>query len=155
MQESDLLNLYDQYADIVYRLAVSYIGSAQDSEDIVQTVFLKLLDGTASPLPGKERAYLTQITINCCKDFLRSFRRKRTLSIDETLIVWEDNTDRELFHAVMTLPPKYRIVIHLHYYEGYSFQEIADFLKISSSAVSMRMHRARKLLKKQLRRDDV
>lgn len=116
----------------------------------MQIVFLKLIDQKAEPEPGKERAYLTRVTINCCKDQPRSAWRSRTVPIEEDT-PFQKPEDRELFHAVMELPEKYRIVIYLHYYEGYTFPEIAAFLKISPSAVSMRVHRAKKRLKVQLR----
>lgn len=151
MEETQILSLFHQYSNMVYRLAYSYLGSSQDAEDLVQTVFLRLIDRGTAPEPGKERAYLTRITINCCKDQLRSAWRRRTVPIEEDL-PFQTQEDRELFHAVMELPKTYRIVIYLHYYEGYTFPEIAAFLKISPSGVSMRVHRARKLLKKQLER---
>ena len=150
MEKNQLLSLFHQYSNMVYRLAYNYLRSSQDAEDIVQTVFLKLIDQKAEPEPGKERAYLTRVTINCCKDQLRSAWHNRTVPIEED-IPFQKPEDRELFHAVMELPEKYRIVIYLHYYEGYTFPEIAAFLKISPSAVSMRVHRAKKRLKVQLR----
>ena len=152
MQKTQLLSLFDTYSGMVYRLAFSYLRHTQDAEDVVQAVFLKLIEGRAQPLPGKERAFLTQVTITCCKDVLRKVWRRRTDPLDDA-IPFEQKEDRELFHAVMALPDKYRVVIHLHYYEGYSFPEIAAFLKISPSAVSMRMHRARNMLKGKLKED--
>ncbi|MFG6330812.1 MAG: sigma-70 family RNA polymerase sigma factor [Lachnospiraceae bacterium] len=152
MDEQQILSLFHEYSNMVYRLAYSYLRSPQDAEDLVQTVFLKLIDGKALPKPGSERAFLTRITINCCKDQLRSAWRSRTVPMDDT-IPFRHSEDRELFHAVMELPEKYRIVIYLHYYEGYTFPEIARFLNISPSGVSMRMHRARTILQKQLRRE--
>jgi RNA polymerase sigma factor (sigma-70 family) len=152
MQEAELLNLFDTYSGMVYRLAFSYLRQAQDAEDAVQAVFLKMIEGKAQPIQGKERAFLTQITINYCKDALRTVWRRRVEPLDDT-IAFEQKEDRELFDAVMALPDKYRIVVHLHYYEGYSFPEIAAFLEISPSAVSMRMHRARNVLKNKLRED--
>ena len=149
MEEQQILSLFRQYSNMVYRLAYSYLHSSQDSEDLVQTVFLKLIDKGTIPEPGKERAYLTRTTINCCKDQLKSAWRKRTVPMEDEL-TFQKPEDRELFRAVMDLPEKYRIVIYLHYYEGYTFPEIAAFLKISPSGVSMRVHRAKKLLKKQL-----
>lgn len=152
MPEANLLNLFDTYADMVYRLAYSYLRQTQDAEDAVQAVFLKLIEGTAQPILGKERAFLAQITVNYCRDVLRSVWRKRVGPLDET-IAFVQNEDRELFHLVMALPSKYRVVIHLHYYEGYSFSEIGTLLKIGSSAVSMRLFRAKNMLKKQLGKD--
>ena len=152
MTEADFLSLFDQYHDMVYRLALSYTRSPQDAEDLVQTVFLKLLDGKLLPDPGKERAWLIQVTVNACKDLLRSAWRKRTSPLDET-IPFTHPEEGDLFTAVMALPEKYRVAIHLHYYEGYTFAEIARFLHTSSSAVSMRLHRARKLLRSSLQED--
>ena len=152
MQEADLLRLFDLYADSVYRLALSCLRSAQDAEDAVQAVFLKLIEGKARPIPGKERALLTQITLNQCRDMLRSAKRRRTVPLDET-IPFREPEDRALFQAVMALPDKYRVAVFLHYYEGYSFSEIAAFLKLGPSAVSMRLHRARAMLKESLGRD--
>lgn len=152
MQETELLKLFDSYSNMIYRLAFSYLRNTHDAEDVVQAVFMKLIEGKAKPIYGKERAFLTQITINYCKDVLRMAWRKRVDPLDND-IVFEAKEDRELFDVVMALPDKYRIVVHLHYYENYSFPEIAEFLGISSSAVSMRMHRARNILKAKLRED--
>lgn len=151
MEEHQIISLFRQYSNMVYRLSYSYLHSSQDAEDMVQTVFLKLIDGHAEPKPGKERAFLTRITINSCKDQLRSAWRRRTVPIEEDL-TFQTSEDRELFHAVMELPETYRIAVYLHYYEGYTFPEIAAFLKISPSGVSMRIHRAKKILKKKLER---
>ncbi len=154
MPKDQILDLFHLYANMVYRLSFSYLRSSHDAEDAVQSIFLKLIEGKVQPKPGKERAFLIQVTINYCKDILRSAWRKKTIPMDEA-IPFEQQEDRELFDAVMALPEKYRIAVYLHYYEGYSFPEIASFLKISPSGVSMRMHRAKDMLKKQLRSDDL
>ena len=146
MREAELLELFDKYSNMIYRIALSYLGQSQDAEDAVQAVFLKLIEGRAQPESGKERAFLTSVTINYCKDVLRSVWKRRIEPLDEQ-IAFENEEDRGLFSAIMNLAVKYRIVIYMHYYEGYTFSEISGFLKISTSAVSMRIHRARKLLK--------
>lgn len=152
MTEAEFLPLFDQYHTMVYRLALSYTRSPQDAEDMVQTVFIKLLDGNGLPQSGKEKAWLIQVTVNACKDLLRSAWRKQTEPLDDT-IPFSRPEEGELFTAVMALPKKYRVAIHLHYYEGYTFEEIAHFLHTSPSAVSMRLHRARKLLRSSLQED--
>ena len=149
MEEAELLELYDQYSNMVYRIAFSYLRQSHDAEDAVQSVFLKLIEGKAQPTVGKERAFLTRIAANYCKDILRSGWKQRIVPLDDT-IEFEQEEDRELFHAVMALPDKLRIVVHLHYYEGYSFSEIASFLKIGVSTVSMRIYRAKKMLEDKL-----
>ena len=72
MTQAELLALFDQYHDLVYRLALSYTGSIPDAEDVVQTVFLKLLEGSGPSQPGKERPWLSRVTVNCCRDLLRA-----------------------------------------------------------------------------------
>lgn len=156
-KNSEIWNLlsaygFNAYSGMVYRLAFSYLGNAHDAEDTVQAVFMKLIEGKAKPIPGKERGFLMQITVNYCKDVLRTVWRRRVDPLDNS-IVFEKEEDRELFNAVMALSDKYRVAVHLHYYEGYSFPEIGTFLGISPSAVSMRMHRARNILKTKLRED--
>ena len=149
MKETELLELYDQYSNMVYRIALSYLRQSHDAEDVVQSVFMKLIEGNAQPNEGKERAFLTQIAVNHCKDILRSGWKQRIVPLDDT-IKFEQEEYSELFHTVMALPDKLRIVVHLHYYEGYNFSEIASFLKIGTSAVSMRIFRAKKVLKDKL-----
>jgi RNA polymerase sigma factor (sigma-70 family) len=124
IEGSDLINLFNDYSNMVYRLAYSYLRNAHDAEDVVQVVFMKLIEGKATIIPDKERALLIQITINYCKDILRSFWKKKNEPLNENL-VFEEKSDSELFDVVMSLPVKYRIVVYLHYYEGlYIFRNI-------------------------------
>ena len=153
MTEAEFLPLFDQDHDMVYRLALSYTRSRQDAEDLVQTVFLKLLEGKHPPQCGKEKAWLAQVTVNASRDLLRSAQRRRSEPMDEE-IPFTDETDQTLYAAVMALPPKYRVVMHLHYYEGYSLAETAKLLRVGVSAVSMRLHRARNLLRSALEEEN-
>lgn len=144
--------LYDQYANSLYRLALSYLKNTADAEDAVQRVFVKLIEGKAVVYPGKERALLTKMTVNQCRDMLRRNKNRQEEPLDES-IPFSEPKDRDVFRAVIMLPEKYRIPVFLHYYEGYQFREIAKLLQISTSAVSMRIHRARNLLKSHLEVD--
>ncbi len=150
MEEEEFLALYDAHHNTVYRLALSITASAQDAEDIVQTVFLKML--SSPPARGSARAWLIKVTINASRDLLRSFWRQKTEPLEENL-VFESPEEFGLYEAVTTLPPKLRVLVHLYYYEGYSYAEIAKLMKLSPSAVSMRLHRARKLLRSSLKED--
>lgn len=152
MEQEIVLELFDHYADMVYRIALSYLRSPQEAEDVVQTVFLKVLEGGMIVYPGKARAFLTKVTINHCKNLLTAAKKHEAIPLDEAVLLIQPE-DRDIFHAVMELPEKYRTVVSLHYFEGYSFREIAEFLHIGISAVSMRLHRAKNILKKQLGRD--
>ena len=83
MEQNIVLELYDHYADMVYRIALSYIRSSQDAEDTVQTIFLKLMESDIKIITGKERAFLTKVTINHCKNLLSAARRHETIPLDE------------------------------------------------------------------------
>ena len=152
MDHETVLELFERYGDMVYRIALSYLRSPQEAEDVVQTVFLKLLEGSVVAHTGKERSYLAKVTINRCKDLLRSARRYVDTPLEE-LALLAPPEEQDLFRAMMELPEKYRVVVALHYLAGYSFREIAQILHMSPSAVSMRLHRARGILKQQLGRD--
>lgn len=152
MTQAEILSLFDQYHNMVYRLALTATHSVHDAEDITQTVFLKLLDGCPVPRPGKEKAWLASVTVNACRDLFRSFQRQRTEPLDETIPFFAPE-EAELFDTIMALPAKYRIVIHLHYYEGYTVAEIAEMLKVNPSTVTMRLHRARNQLRSILKEE--
>ena len=136
----------------MYRLALSYTKSVPDAEDVCQTVFLKLLQQPTRP-PEAEKAWLIRVTVNQCRDLLKSSWRRRTAPLEEA-VYFSVPEDRELFQAVMALPPKDRVVIHLHYYEGYTAREIGSQLGISESAVQNRLMRARKRLKSLLKEEE-
>ena len=153
MDQDELAQLFRQYGDDVFRLAYSYLGTRADAEDVCQGVFLKLAEGKNILLPGREKAWLLTCAANACKTLLRSFGRRNVGELDES-IPFQDDTDRAVWDAVMALPPKYRAVIHLYYWEGCSQGEIGDILHISRTAVQTRMQRARAMLKKELSDDE-
>ena len=150
MEKQEVARLYDTYSRDVFRLALSYLRSTQDAEDICQSVFLKLLETNTTLLSQKEKAWLLKCTANACKNHLKSFWKQHTEELHDNM-VFCDQKDRELWAVVGTLPPKYRAVVHLYYYEGYQQDEIAGILGISRTAVQTRMQRARKLLEKELK----
>lgn len=148
MEREEQRRLVETYFDDVFRLAYSYLGSREDAEDVSQTVFLRLLEGRSSPRPGKEKQWLLTCAANACKNMLRSFWRRNVGELSEDVPLEQE--DRALWEAVMALPPLYRAVVHLYYYEGYDQGEIAEILHISRTAVQTRMSRARELLRKEL-----
>ena len=152
MEQAQFERLYRTYSPDVYRLALSYLHSPQDAEDACHNVFLNLLNRNVQVLPQTEKTFLLTCTANACKDLLRSFWRNRVQPLEDNL-VYSTPEQRILWEIIGQLPPKYRAVIHLYYYERYSQEQIAEILKISRSAVQTRMDRARKLLKKELKQD--
>ena len=149
MEKSEVAKLYDAYAQDVFRLALSYLFNRQDAEDVCHSVFLTLVEKDITLFPGKEKAWLLKCAANACKDQLKSFWKQNREELSENLI-FSDNNDRELWAVVGTLPPKYRAVLHLYYYEGYNQEEISGILGISKTAVQTRMQRARQQLEKEL-----
>ena len=142
-------SLFYTYRDDVYRLAVSYTKSIQEAEDVCQDVFLKLMEQKHIQ-PGKEKAWLMQVTVNQCRSLLRSGWWKKTVALEDAVQA-ASSPAGDVLRAVLALPPKYRVVVYLHYYEGYATEEIAGLLKISRTAVTTRLSRARAALKNQLK----
>ena len=152
MNNEAVLRLFDTYADDAFRLAYTYLGSKPDAEDVVQDVFLKLIRSDITITKGKEKSYILTMTANKCKDFFKSADASLKAPFEDAADVGSeieiDEEDTEMYEAVSELPETLRVAIHLHYYEGYSLKEIAGILDIAPSAVSMRLTRAKELLRK-------
>jgi len=143
-------NVYEQYAQMLFKVAYLFVGNPHDAEDILQDVFMKRLY-KAPPFQNAdhEKAWLLRVAINASKNILKS--RKRFIAFDEATLQGQAQTyDNSTIYEILRLPLKYKAAIHLHYYEGYSVREIAHILQISQSAVKMRLARARDILKFQL-----
>lgn len=141
------------YADTVRRICMVHLKNYSDTEDIFQTVFLKYV---LHPEPFKseehEKAWIIRVTVNACKDLLKNVFRCRTVPLD-TLIETpqaQELRHTELLEAVLSLPAKYKDVVYLYYYEGYSAEEISRILKKNVNTVYTLLTRARKILKKEL-----
>lgn len=146
--------IYDKYSSAVYRAAFAYCKNSADAEDIVQETFIKRFQANVSfPDDKAEKAWLMRVAANKCRDLFRSARYRyfyNSVPLDEAELVYETPEESAVYHAVMELPPKYRLVIHLYYYEGYSAAETAKITGRSETAVQTQLYRARKLLKKSL-----
>lgn len=149
MEKQQIAQLYEMYAKDVYKLALSWLRSTSDAEDILQDIFLKLLDKNVAIISGGEKAWLLKCTANACKNHIRSFWQRNTQGLDDNIVL-PTSEDRFCWEIVGKLKPTYRAVIHLYYYEGYRQDEIAQILGISQTAVQTRMQRAREILKKEL-----
>ena len=152
----DYERIVEKNIDIVYRTVLSYCKNTQDTDDIVQNTFAKLLQ-TDTEFQDDEhiRRWLIRVAINECKNMWKTFWRRNVRSIDELECVFEDDRaeQRELLDAILKLPPKYSVVIQLYYYEGYHIREIAELLHLTESNVQVRLMRARSKLKDQLREE--
>ncbi len=154
--EAEANRAIELYADTVRRICMVHLKNESDTEDIFQTVFLKyVLRSAAFESAEHEKAWLIRITINACKDLLKSVFRSRTTSIDAVLeqAAVDKAEHREALCAVLSLPPKYRDTVYLHYYEGYSAVEIGRLLGKNANTVYTLLSRARTLLRQELGED--
>lgn len=163
MTETALEQLIGRHADMVYRLAYTYVGNRADAEDLVQTVFLKAFANDPSFTDAEhEKAWLIRVTANAGKDALRARKRRAVpVALDERAadagaaalpevsgpVTSAYEAPGPVTEAVLALPPAYREVVFLYYYEDYSTREIAALTDSSEVAVRARLSRARKKMR--------
>ncbi len=155
--EQEVNRAIERYADTVRRICFVHLKNRADTEDIFQTVFVKyLLHGEPFASEEHERAWIIRVTLNACKDLLKSFFRSRTVPLEELTdrAMPAETEQREVLQAVLALPVPYRDVIYLHYYEGYTAPEIAGILGKNVNTVYTRLTRARGLLRQALGGED-
>lgn len=148
-----------RYSSMVYRLALARTGNPSDAEDVSQEVFLKYLQARITFANEEHRkAWLLRVTINQVKKLQASawFRKTETLEAhrETRALPCERSEELEVWQAVSRLKPKYRTVIHLYYYEGYSAEEIARLLNRKPVTVRSQLARARQQLKEWLKEDE-
>lgn len=133
--------------DRLFRTALAFVGGKADAEDAVQDAFLKLFEKHPRfETPEHETAWLMRVTVNLCKPRLRSPWRKKTVPLLDDYPA-QTGAQQNILETVLSLPAKYRAVIHLFYYEGYSTKEIAEITRQKESTVRERLTRARRMLK--------
>lgn len=141
--------LADKYMDMIFRLAFSYLKNQADADDVTQNVLLSLYR-REKPFhdSGHLKSWLIRVTVNECKKIWRSpWRRTEDIADYAEKMPFEEKRYSDLFQAIMGLDVKYRAVIVLYYYEGYSIPEIANLLNIPGGTVGTRLARAREKLK--------
>lgn len=151
--EQEVNRAIEQYSDTVRRLCMIHLKNHADTEDIFQTVFLKyVLSSVSFENEEHEKAWFIRVTINACKDLLKSFFRTHIVSLDEILdqpaSLPPDN--REVLEAVLSLPSKYRDVVYLHYYEEYSAPQISRILNKNVNTIYTLLTRSKEMLRKKL-----
>lgn len=165
--------LIDRYADLVLRVALSYLGSVSDAEDVCQDVLLRLLERTDGfEGPEHERAWVVRVACNLCRDRLRAERRHPSVPLDGVAEPADDTAETapwglgdaedtvgpvpngaaRVLSAVAQLPPSQRVAVYLHYYEGYTARQIAQVTGERPATVHVHLSRARKRLRTILER---
>ena len=149
----DIMEICTKYGDRLYAAAFNITRQRQDAEDAVQEALLRLYRSDKE-FESEEhvKAWLIRVTINIAKSTCTSFWHRNRVPYEDYMgeIPFEEESDRDLMEAVLSLPDKYRIIVHLYYYEGYKTREIADTLKLSENTVKTRLLQSRKLLKNKL-----
>ena len=148
-QDQRAEELVRRYADPILRLSYAYLKNTHDAQDVCQTVFVKLLTEPRDfESPEHEKAYVLRMAANAYKDLLRSPWCKRVCGLDTVLEVPAPEAEEgSVLAAVNQLPPRYRAVIYLHYYEGYQAAEIGEILGVPLGTVHTRLARGRAKLR--------
>ncbi len=138
----------------LYRTALAITGNVSDAEDVVQEAFLRAYEKAPDfESEEHEKAWLIRVTVNLCNSCLRSPWRKRTEPLLDSYPAM-DLKQHELLERILALPPKYRTVIHLFYYEGYSIKDISGLTGQKEATIRSHLTRARQKLKSVLKEDD-
>lgn len=154
---ADDLEMINKYSDKVYRMAYSLLKNKYDADDIHQEVFIKYISKKPKfESVEHENAWFLRVTINLCKNFWKTAWVRKTVSLEEGLMKEaepggkEETEEEQIIETVKMLPQKYRIVIHLYYYEDLSIDEISKVLRMKPSTVRTHLTRARAGLRKLL-----
>jgi RNA polymerase sigma-70 factor (ECF subfamily) len=150
-ENSGFVDLYHRQVDTVYRVCYTYLRNAADTEDAVQSVFMKLLaKPTVFQSEEHEKAWLIRVASNLCKDQLKNSWAKRSSLEDVAEPFTEDEKHDETLEEVLKLPDNLRICVYLYYYEGYNAAEIADIIQRPHSTVRNYLSEARQQLRTRL-----
>lgn len=148
--------IFKTYGDRLFSIAFTVCQNREDAEDVMQDTIIRY-DNAKREFESEEhiRAWLIRVAINRAKDIRASFWRRNKVDWEDTMasLPFEEPADSRLFEAVMRLDEKYRVVVHMFYYEDYDIREIADILKCPGGTVKSRLSRARALLKTTLKEE--
>ncbi|MGN0617722.1 MAG: RNA polymerase sigma factor [Ruminiclostridium sp.] len=159
MNEQELTRLVEKFSRTVYGVAYCYLHNSADADDIMQDTFLALYTSNVEFVRDEHvKAWLIQVAVNKCKNLLRSFKNRATVSLDEAAeIPSEDKCcsgSESVLPMVMKLKPKSRMVLYMFYYEDMSVKQIAEALGEKTTTVTSQLARARQQLKRILEKED-
>ena len=148
--QKDISEIIEKYSDMVYRIAITRCGTIENAEDVFQDVFMRFSEKNPKFKNSEhEKAWFIRVTINLTKNLKTSSWNKKVVTLDEN-IVFEKKEENDVYSVVCELPPNYRTVIYLLYYEGYKVKEISDLMKKSEGTIKTWLFRAREILKEKL-----
>lgn len=158
MNEEKFISAANQYKDTIYRVAFNYFRNSFDAEDAVQEVLMKLYTSKKEFETNEYiRYWIIRVTINHCKNVLRTPWRRKRGSLEEVMSynMFDSHRENELLADVMLLAQKYRVTLYLFYYEEYSVKEIAELMNVKESVVTTRLSRAREQLRVKLKEEQI
>ena len=148
--------LIEKYKDNLFAIAFHICKNQADADDVVQDTFIQY-HTTDRQFDSEQhiKAWLIRVAINKSKNLMTTFWRRHSENLDDYIenLPFETKESENIFEQVMRLKEKYRIVIHLFYYEEYSIREISEILNVSESNVKVRLTRGRKMLKQLLKEE--
>lgn len=144
----------EKYSKMLFRLCFTLLRDYDDSEDAVQETFIRLMTKAPRFINDEhEKAWLIRVSTNICKNINKFNLRRSSLSLEEIREIGVSEEDSGVFDAIMSLPSKYKIVMDLHYIEGYTASEISEIIGINADAVRKRMQTGRNKLRKIMESD--
>ena len=148
----EIAEIYKRQMKTVYRVCFAFMKNPSDTEDAVQNTFYKMIkSGVAFESEEHEKAWLIRTATNVCKNSVKHWFRKRVDLVDyENLLSTENIEIDDTFEVVMGLPDKYKTVVYLYYYEGYTTPDISIILQKPQSTIRNYLHEARGILKEKL-----
>lgn len=153
--ELDIDRVFDTYGNMLFRICLVFLCNEQDAEDVVQETFIKYVAKSPTFHDSEhEKAWLITVATNRCKNMKRFNLIRKHLDIQDLQLYSKDEENGDLLEHLMKLPKKHKMVLLLHYVEGYKVDEIAKILHISTSAVKKRLQRGRELIRQSYREEN-
>ena len=154
MTDELFVDVYEKYKNSIYSVIFNYVRHYADASDLTQETFIKLYSCGKEFESGEHiKAWLIRVAVNLCKNHIRDTKRRAYTELDDNIPAPEKPDDYYVLDAVLALPEKYRIPIHLFFYEGYSVKQIAAVLSMKESTVKTRLNRGKEKLKSMLEKE--
>ena len=151
--DRDWATVYNRHIHTVYRVCFSLTGNRPDAEDAAQAVFMKLIERPNIHFTDAEheKAWLIVTAQNHCRDLHRRWWKRKVMRLDPSVLESTATTsptwDSSVGEQLQRLPAASRLLLYLHYYEGYKLAEIADMLQVNLNTIKTRIRAAKKRLK--------
>ena len=148
MGMEEIRNAVLKYSDMLYKICIVILCNEQDVQDAIQDTFCRYMEKRPTFRDAEhEKAWLIRVATNICRDMIRFRLRHPKICIDDLADTLAAPRQRETLEELLELPVKQKMVIYLHYVEGYQIREIADILGITEGAVKMRLKRGREQIR--------